>query len=47
MAGHEQLMAEIVRLETNLNGRVYDLFDLTPAEILTIEESTKYRYGEV
>jgi len=26
---------------------VYALFDLTPAEIETIEASTKYRYGEV
>jgi hypothetical protein len=30
-----------------LNARVYGLFDLTPAEIAIIEESTKYRYGEV
>ena len=34
-------------METELNGRVYVLFDLTPAEIRIIEESTKYRYGEV
>jgi hypothetical protein len=27
--------------------RVYALFDLTPAEIGIIEESTKFRYGEV
>jgi hypothetical protein len=54
--------AEIVRLETQLNARVYALFDpthaqiharvyplsdLTSAEIRIIEESTKYRYGEV
>ncbi len=44
---HQQLTAEIVRLETELNARVYDLFDLTPEEIQTIEESTKYSYGEV
>jgi hypothetical protein len=30
-----------------LNARVYGLFKLTPAEIGLIEESTKYRYGEV
>ncbi|MBK7204263.1 hypothetical protein [Candidatus Amarolinea dominans] len=46
-AEHEQRTAEIVRLETQLNARVYDLFDLTPAEIKIIEECTKYRYGEV
>ena len=39
--------AEIVRLETQLNARVYAVFDLTSAEIKLIEESTKYRYGEV
>ena len=44
---HEQRTAEIVRLETQLNSRVYDLFDLKPAEVKVIEESTKYRYGEV
>jgi hypothetical protein len=44
---HEQRTTEIVRLETQLNERVYALFDLTPAEIKIIEESTKYRYGEV
>jgi hypothetical protein len=46
-AEHESLTAEIVRLEADLNARVYDLFDLTPEEIQTIEESTNYRYGEV
>ena len=46
-AEHERLTAEIVRLETDLNARVYELFDLTPDEIQIIEESTKYRYGEV
>lgn len=39
--------AEIVRLETDINARVYTLFDLTPAEVRLVEESTKYRYGEV
>jgi hypothetical protein len=37
----------VVRLETELNERVYALFELTPAEIEIIEESTKYEYGEV
>ena len=37
----------IVRLDTELNARVNDLFDLTPEEVQTIEESTAYRYGEV
>ena len=46
-ADQEQRTAEIVRLETQLNARVYALFDLTPAEIKIVEESTKYRYGEV
>ncbi|MFZ1403891.1 MAG: Eco57I restriction-modification methylase domain-containing protein, partial [Anaerolineae bacterium] len=46
-AEHAQRTTEIVRLETQLNARVYALFDLTPAEIKIIEESTKYRYGEV
>jgi hypothetical protein len=36
-----------VQNETELNARVYALFDLTPGEIQTIEDSTKYRYGEV
>ena len=44
---HERYTAEIVRLETELNERVYALFDLTPEEIQVIEESTKYQYGEV
>ena len=44
---HEQRTAEIVRLETELNARVYTLFDLSAAEITIVEESTKYRYGEV
>jgi hypothetical protein len=46
-AQHEQRTAEIVRLETELNARVYTLFDLSAAEIRIVEESTKYRYGEV
>ncbi|MBK7204369.1 hypothetical protein [Candidatus Amarolinea dominans] len=46
-AAHEQRTAEIIRLETQLNARVYGLFDLGAAEIELIEASTKYRYGEV
>ncbi|MBI3909471.1 MAG: hypothetical protein HY320_00890 [Armatimonadetes bacterium] len=46
-AEHKRLTAQIVALETELNDRVYRLFDLTPEEIRIIEESTKYRYGEV
>ncbi|MDQ3605495.1 MAG: hypothetical protein M3418_04815 [Gemmatimonadota bacterium] len=44
---HRRLTDEIVRRETELNERVYALFDLTAAEVAIIEESTKYRYGEV
>jgi len=46
-AEHAQRTEAIVRMETDLNARVYALFDLTQAEIKIIEESTKYRYGEV
>jgi hypothetical protein len=46
-ADHRGFTDEIVRLETELNDRVYRLFDLTPDEIKLIEESTKYNYGEV
>jgi hypothetical protein len=46
-AQREQVTDEIIRLETELNERVYHLFKLTPGEIKIIEESTKYRYGEV
>ena len=44
---HARLTGEIVRLENALNTRVYALFQLTEEEIGIIEESTKYRYGEV
>ena len=46
-AEHATRTESIVRLETELNARVYTLFDLTRAEITIIEESTKYKYGEV
>ncbi len=44
-AAHQQYTADIVQLETDLNAQVYALFDLTPAEIRTVEESTQYAYG--
>ena len=46
-AEHARHTQAIVQNETELNARVYALFDLTPGEIETIEDSTKYRYGEV
>ena len=46
-AEHERLTATIIRLETDLNARVYALFDLTPAEIQIIEEGANYPYGAV
>lgn len=44
---HQQLTAQIIALETELNQHVYALFRLTPEEIQIIETSTKYPYGEV
>ncbi len=46
-AEHARLTADIAARETDLNTRVYALFGLTDEEIALIEESTKYRYGEV
>ena len=46
-AEHARLTTEIITHETDLNARVYALFKLTDDEIALIEESTKYRYGEV
>ncbi len=46
-AEHARHTQTIVQNETDLNARVYALFDLTADEKQTIEESTKYRYGEV
>jgi hypothetical protein len=43
---HETYTVEIVRMETELNAIVYELFDLTALEINIIEQSTKYKYGE-
>ena len=38
-AVHRERTAEIVRLETELNTRVYALFGLTAEEITIVEES--------
>ena len=46
-AEHQRLNDEIVGLETDLNERVYRLFDLTPDETKFIEDGTKYKYGGV
>ena len=40
------LTSEIVRLETELNAAVYDVFGLNEEERGIIERETKYRYGE-
>lgn len=42
----ERLTAEIVRLETELNVAVYDVFGLNEEERGLIEQETKYKYGE-
>jgi hypothetical protein len=44
---HTAHTAAIVAGETELNARVYRLFELSAAEIQLIETSTRYRYGEV
>ncbi|HET9999400.1 MAG TPA: N-6 DNA methylase, partial [Ktedonobacteraceae bacterium] len=41
-----RLTSEIVRLETELNAAVYDVFGLDEAERAIIERETKYQYGE-
>jgi hypothetical protein len=41
-----RLTSEIVRLETELNEAVYDVFDLSKEERDIIEQETKYQYGE-
>ncbi|MFV9505918.1 MAG: Eco57I restriction-modification methylase domain-containing protein [Oscillochloridaceae bacterium umkhey_bin13] len=46
-AAHAKHTAAIVAGETELNARVYQLFDLNAEEIALIEASTKYQYGEV
>jgi hypothetical protein len=44
---HWRATSEIVRMETELNAMVYGLFDLSSEDIATIEQETKYQYGEV
>jgi hypothetical protein len=44
---HAAHTAAIVAGETELNARVYQLFDLSADEIALIEASTRYQYGEV
>ena len=44
---HEELTAIIVAGESEMNERVYSLFNLDRGEIHLIEEETKYAYGEV
>ena len=41
-----RLTDEIIRLETELNAAVYDVFGLDESERKLIEQETKYRYGE-
>ena len=41
-----RLTSEIVRLETELNAAVYDVFGLDEAERAIVERETKYQYGE-
>ena len=41
-----RLTDEIVRLETELNAAVYDVFGLDEQERKLIEQETKYHYGE-
>ena len=46
-AEHREWTEAIIQLETLLNERVYTLFGLTAEAVAIVEESTKYRYGEV
>ena len=46
-AEHAEWTRKIVRLATELIARVCALFGLTAEEVENIEDSTKYRYGEV
>ena len=46
-AAHRCHTDAIIAGETNLNARVYALFDLNADEIKTIETATKYEYGQV
>jgi Eco57I restriction-modification methylase/TaqI-like C-terminal specificity domain len=42
----EHFTNEIITLETQLNGAVYEAFGLDNDEIALIEQETKYQYGE-
>jgi hypothetical protein len=44
---HQGLTDQIIVLEERLNSIVYDAFDLTAEERKLIEDTTKYKYGEV
>jgi len=44
---HDRLTAKIIAKETEINDRVYRLFNLDKDEIRLVEETTKYPYGEV
>jgi hypothetical protein len=44
---HDQCTREIVRLETLLNERVYQLFHLELSQQRDIEQHTRYSYGDV
>ncbi|RRR71913.1 MAG: hypothetical protein EI684_10840 [Candidatus Viridilinea halotolerans] len=46
-AAHAAHTAAIIAAESELNTRIYQLFDLSAAEIALIEASTKYQYGEM
>jgi hypothetical protein len=46
-AAHRRHTDAIIAGETDLNARVYALFDLNADEIKTIEAATKYEYGQV
>lgn len=44
---HQRLTDAIIAREIQVNGVVYEAFDLTPEEIALIEAETKYPYGSV
>ncbi len=46
-AVHAKLTAELVRYETAINAKVYELFALTPDEIALVEAETRYQLGEM
>jgi hypothetical protein len=46
-AQHDKLTQDIIKNEIILNDVVYDAFGLDAAERKLVEETTKYKYGEV